>query len=501
MKFNEVFKPYQSNRFYRKKKEEFLGEGITHIEDAEVKEFINTVANLSKMIVSEKLDGANMVFGLDDKGKFYSGRGGHKGGGERFRRPSDWVNAMGGKNAFAPNGFASAHQALNRFKKNIEATLQPGETVEAEILFGTIPNAVAYDGKNYIALLRMVNGPVKRLKEMEKAFKGKKTVVLSNLLTTGDGITIKRQTQKVEWNFTTTSFIDSFNLKKVNVQEQLSKLNAFIRLPAKGFPEFNNCEVLTIPLTMVPKEKRAAFKKLREKVEDQVQTKFKLPIKEELLNQLVRKLGPKLGAKADDGGWIEGVVILDPATKRQLKIVDKDVFTAINNFNWEIRAAVGAKAKGANQLNVSTMGKYTQGLGKIFGIPNLFITAQSGRILKKLGGKNAEQTLERLVGSLPKGQDLSTYKGPLDKLTDQTIKALDKMLNKYRKERDTRALKIDSGPIKKTVGFNEDIDKRTLQVFAESRAELMRLKETAKTAKSTGEVLAVLLHNKLRNLK
>lgn len=476
----------------------FFNEGITHIEDAEVQEFIHTVENLANMIVSEKLDGANLTMGLDEKGKFFTGRGAHKGGGERFRKASDWVSAMGGATAFAPNGFASAHQALQRFEKVFQKILKPGEMVESEVLFGTIPNAVAYDGKNWVAFLRMVEGPPARIKELETAFKGKKTVVKSKLLTTSDGINIKREDHPVEWNFTSTSFIDSHSLEKVNVQVQLAKLKIFIKAPAKGFPEFNNCEVMTIPLTMVPKEKRDAFKALREKVRKETKEKFQLPIKEELLNQFVRKLGPKLGKTADEGGWIEGVVILDPNTKKQLKIVDKDVFTKVNEFNWQVRAAIGAKAKGANQLDVSLMGKYTQDLGKVFAIPNLFITAQSGRILKKLGGKSAEDTLERLVGQLPKGQEYSAYKGALESLVKKTVKDLDDSLKKYNQTRNKQKLVVDKGPVKKTFDFNEDIHERTLQVFAESRADLISVLEISKRASSPAEVLAFLLRNKLR---
>ncbi len=110
---------------------------------------------------------------------------------------------------------------------------------------------------------------------------------------------------------------------------------------------------------------------------------------------MVRKLGPKLGRSAEEGGWIEGVVILDPKTKRQLKIVDKDMFTAVNNFIWEVRSAVAAKAAGAKQLNVSVVGKYTQALGEILGIPNLFIPTQTSRILKKQDGRDSEEALSR----------------------------------------------------------------------------------------------------------
>jgi len=500
MKLDEVLSPHKSRTDYDKNREKKRGGGIAHIEDAEVQQFINTIENLSHMIVSEKLDGANMIIGLDEEGKFYTGRANHKGGGERFRTPKDWINAFG-STSFAPNGFSSAHQALNRYKAIIENILQPKEIIEAEILYGTIPNAVAYDGKNYIAFLRVVEGPEERIAELESAFKGKKTVVFSDLLTTNkEAIVIERQKQNVEWNFTSTQFIDKFDLEKVKVEEQLSKLKTFINLPAKGFSDFTNCEILSVPLTIVPRRKRERFKEAREKVGNQIMTEFKLPIKEELLNQLVRKLGPKLGRSAEEGGWIEGVVILDPKTKRQLKIVDKDMFTTVNNFIWEVRSAVAAKAAGAKQLNVSVVGKYTQALGEIFGIPNLFIPAQTSRILKKLDSKDSEEALSRLVGSLPKGQDLNTYEADLLNLVSETTKELDVMLKWYKQERDKMTLEVSSGPVKKTFSFNKEVDYRTLQVFAETRAEISKLGSTVENAESIGEVLAVLLHNRLRTL-
>jgi hypothetical protein len=501
MKLTEVLSSNSQSSIFKKRKETLLGEGITHIEDADVEEFIHTVENLAKMIVSEKLDGANMTCGLNDKGKLFTGRGAHKGGAhEEFYSPKDWVGAMGGAKAFAPNGFASAHQALKDQEKIIQGVMKPGEMAECEVLFGTIPNAVAYDGKNWIAFLRMVEGPPERIKELESALRGKRTVVNSTLLTTSDGVSIKRESHPVEWNFTSTAFIDSNSLERVNVQAQLSKLKAYIRAPAPGFPEFSNAEVMSMPLTAIPKEQRDKFKKVKEEVRQKTKEDFQLPIKEELLNQFVRQLGPKLGKAAEEGGWIEGVVILDPQTKRQLKIVDKDVFTAVNEFNWQIRAAVGAKAKGANQLDVSIMGEFTQSLGKVFGIPNLFITAQTGRILKKLGGKGPEGTLANLIATLPKGQELSTYQSGILRAGQETIKKLDNSLKKYEQSRNKMKLDIDKGPVKKSFEVNEDIHKRTLQVYAESRAEVQDMMETTKRASSVGEVLAFLLRSKLRKV-
>jgi len=498
MKLNEVLNPVRKSQEYSIRKEDILSEGITHIEDASMEEFLHTVENLAKMTVTEKLDGANMWFGINDNGEFYTARGSHKGGGEEFKSPGDWQTVFGGKNAFAANGFGSAHQALSKVQGKIKEVLQPGEAVEVEILYGTTPNAVAYDGKNYIAMLRVVEGPPSRIKELDALIKGKKAVVNSSLITTTDGVEIKRQKVPVEWTFTSTQFIESHHLENVNVQTEISKLKAYLKTPAKSFPQYNNLEVLSLPLTAIPKESRSRFKEIKAMVHDHVMEKYKLPIKEKLLDQFVRKLGPKLGKSAEEGGWIEGVVILDPNTKRQLKIVDKDVFTTVNSFNWQVRAAVSAKVAGAKQLNVSLMGDYFQKLGKIFGVPNLFIAAQQGRILKKLGGKNAEETLSHLVTSLPEGGDLSKYKGRLSTLMRNKVKEIDKMLNKYKDDRDKLILHVNKGDSNKKFNYDKDIDERTLQVFAEMRADIIKANEVVKRAHSTAEILAVLLHNRLR---
>ena len=501
MKLSEVLRnPIERDERITARRHSILGEGITHIEDASVEEVVQTIEDMATMIVSEKLDGANMWFGVDEKGKLYTARGGAKSETGRIRKPSGWFAALGGSNSFAGNGFASAHQALFSKRKEVEAILESGEIVEVEVLFGTTPNAVAYDGKNYMAFLRVVEGPHERIKQLQTALEGKKVVVNSDLNTTTDGIKIAKEKHAVEWNFSSVAFIDSFKLKKINVKQELDKLKAYIRMPADGFPEFNNCEMLTLPVTMVPKARRDAFKKARKKVEKKTLEGFKLPIKEKLLDQFVRKLGPKLGKSAEEGGWIEGVVILDPRTQRLLKIVDKDMFTTVNQFNWETRAAISANVAGSNQLNPSLMGRYFIGLGKIFGIPNLFIPAQTGRILKKLGGKSSKDTLQRLKAELPKGQEVAKYKAPVVRLASKSIKDLDKMLKDYKRDRDKKKLEVQAGTIKKTFVIDEDINERTLSTFAGVRARLVTEIEDLKRAQSLGELLAVMLHNKLRKV-
>jgi hypothetical protein len=57
MKLNEILKSVSSIDEYYQNKKFNLKEGIQHIEDAEMKEFLHTVENLANMTVTEKLDG------------------------------------------------------------------------------------------------------------------------------------------------------------------------------------------------------------------------------------------------------------------------------------------------------------------------------------------------------------------------------------------------------------------------------------------------------------
>jgi len=170
-----------------------LNEGIEHIEALPNNEFIKAIETLSNFIVSEKLDGANLIFGFDSKGKFYTSR--EAKGGERKYTIGDYENRA------ANNGFKGAHQALQAIKPELKQVVDNGEAVEVEVLYGRQPNAIVY-GSNYIAFLRILPGDKKQVPDQSKVkqlgdiLKGKKVAVSVQVITTDDGVEIKQQTIK-----------------------------------------------------------------------------------------------------------------------------------------------------------------------------------------------------------------------------------------------------------------------------------------------------------------
>jgi hypothetical protein len=77
-----------------------------------------------------------------------------------------------------------------------------------------------------------------------------------------------------------------------------------------------------------------------------------MPIKDYLLNTLVRKVKPFLQThdlKPDEDVGVEGVVLRDNKTGEMTKIVDKDVFTAINKFNNSVRGNVSGLVRTDDQ--------------------------------------------------------------------------------------------------------------------------------------------------------
>ena len=100
-----------------------LHEGIVHLEDLDLQAFIAAVKNISKMHASEKLDGAQLWTGLDEKGQLFTSREGKRSRSERFYNEKDYPYFA------AYNGFRSAHAALKAKEAEIKTVLRPGDIV------------------------------------------------------------------------------------------------------------------------------------------------------------------------------------------------------------------------------------------------------------------------------------------------------------------------------------------------------------------------------------
>lgn len=204
-----------------------LQEGITHIEDLPPEDFVKAVRNMSKMIATEKLDGANLIFGFNSEGKFYTSREA-KGGSDRFFSTDNYTTRA------ADNGFKSAHAALQKVSPKLKKVIDAGEAVEVEVLFGRQPNAIVY-GANYIAFLRMIPGDSgempdqNKIKQLHSELQGDEVTVSVPVTTTDDGLKLKTEPTKFQWKFTSVSYVESHQFAEVDVQDELAKFEQWIK--------------------------------------------------------------------------------------------------------------------------------------------------------------------------------------------------------------------------------------------------------------------------------
>lgn len=457
-----------------------LTEGIEHIEDLPPEEFIQAVRNLSSMIATEKLDGSNLVFGFDIKGKFYTSRE-SKGGSNKIYNIEDYTNRA------ADNGFKSAHAALKQIAPKLKTIVKSGEAVEVEVLFGRQPNAIVY-GANYIAFLRMIPGDngeapnQSKIKQLHKELGGEQSTIEVPITTTEDGINIKTVPTKLTWKFTSVSFIDQHHFDKVDVSQELTTFENWLKTnPPSSF-----------------KTKKAFLDATRQ---------FKLPIKEKFLNSVVRSLKPALrdtDVESSEDIGIEGVVLLDPNTGKQTKIVDKSVFTLINQFNYAIRNQI--KGRGVNISNWADLftvfdasinpNPHTSSLyddmltriNEVVGIPGLEKYMGITRTLKKFNSP------EEFVKNW-KIQNMDRAKPEIAGAIQEGIRDLNKARDQFTKEWKKYRLKLNSG---REIYYTEEIKNRTLMVFAETLQELQGLLRDVQNAQTLADLAVAIFGKQLK---
>ena len=479
-----------------------LTEGIDHIEALPPEKFISVVKNINKFIASEKLDGANLIFGFENDGRFYTSREAKRGG--RMYDTADYDNSP------ASNGFKSAHAALESVKAELKAVMDDGEAAECEVLFGRQPNAIVY-GTSYIAFLRMVPGdngkaPQQNLiKELADELRGKKVTVTTPIVTSNDGIELTTEMQDFVWKFVSTTFIDSKAFKDIDLSEELEKFKKFLKQPNNvGGMNLTNSQLMGIKLTSVPKDIRPEVKEERDRLIKIAEERYKLGIKEQLLDRIVRKLDPALRdveiSPHEDTG-IEGLVFLDPDTLEQFKIVDKDVFTIINQFNFAIRNQVKSTSRGRMVFDKASLGRdldifneLLEKLAKTVGNEGLSHYTALSREIKKYKGETKEETLKNFVQSF-RNKDFNTVKQQTINHIETAIDELTESLNQYKSEWQDYELELKTG---KTIKYSEEVHNRTLLVFAETRRELNDMLKNVKQADNLGDI-AVALYGKMLN--
>lgn len=454
----------------------FLAEGndlsIPHVEDLDVEEFVSSLKKLKELEAVQKLDGANLRMGLDSSGKFYTSR--EQKGGKRFYSQSDFpVNS-------AYDGFRAAHEALKKVEPQLKQVLKPGDAVNMEVLYGPQPNTVLYgkDGVNYVAFLEMLRGddPTQpldqtKVKRLRKLLRDQVVHVKTDFSDSTDGSSITRAPKISDWKFTGSDSVDPSDVDEVDVGPTLKKLEKFLSRSneaASGLGlDLTNFEVL--------KDKNHKLSSERAALNQTVLDDYKLPIKQALLKLAAGQQPSLRGNVGGDGVYdgIEGIIFTDPETRKKFKVVDRDIFTKINKFNYQVRKGISSRAVSTDpDLPLETRGGII-GQAKLralrmFGLENAELPSQTKKVLEKLKGSTRAETVKNLVTTLHE-LNVPALRKKLQAIYISALDDLEDDLDKFKQHADEYELELDNG---KKVKYTPEIKRRTLMSFAEARNDI-----------------------------
>jgi hypothetical protein len=475
--------------------------GITHIEDLPIEAFLRLVKNIHKLHAVQKLDGANLQLGLDLKGKLYTSR--EPKGGDRYYKIGDYPSTS------TYDGFRAAHRALEQVNDAITAVMKPGQAIGVEVIFGEQPNTVIYgkDNKSWLAFLEPMVGddPTIELawdlsKKLCEAI-GTKTVTTNlQFSDTTDGTTIVTAPRNVTWGFTRSDVVPEKAILKVNVQPEIAKLEKFLER-ANGEAhdlgyDVTNYEVL--------KGKEAKLRDIKKSLTEQVRTDYLLPIKQKLMG-LVKSVPVSLrspDAKKQPFSDIEGIIFADRKTGEKFKVVDRDDFTAVNKFNYQVRDRIRSqpltgKAEASLEDKGGIVGDAKLRCIKLFGIDGAEIPIQAKRALEPYLSKTSAATIKNIVDAL----DAVNYNSIRRKMTAIWMSALsdlDDALDEFKSTVDKLELDLKDG---RKVKYTPEVRRRTLMVFAEANKICNKYLKELRASHDLGSLLEIFLGKTIDELQ
>lgn len=477
-----------------------LLEGITHIEDLPLRDFIRTVEEFQDKVVTEKLDGSNLWFGVDETG-FFTSREGKSKKTSRFYSVADYPLIA------AYNGFRAAHLALEQVKTTILSMLDPGDMVETEILFGRQPNTVIYgaEEKNYIVILRGIGTDPKKVDALADSLHKKKNIkITSTVISSSDGNKLDHTEETLTWDFTQVRPVDNSKIESQAATDKLSELKSFLKQKNESIPSYTNGDIAEIKLGSVPKEEREAMKTEREHVLSVIMTDYKIPIKEIFLSNFVRKVKPHLQTDKLEPGedvGVEGVVLSDKNTGDQVKIVDKDVFTAINTFNNFIRSNISGLVRTDDQdapieLRGGAFGQAKIRIAELLGVKELAVSSSAKKIITSFKGSSSEETAAKIANSL-NIESFQSFKTKISAILKNAVEEVDEILEKFKSEAGSYKLKLKTG---KEIGLSQEVMRRNLTAFAETKQDINQINQAVLRADDAPELVMALYGRTIQSL-
>lgn len=472
-----------------------LTESISDIDDLDIKTFISVLRRLPSMQATEKLDGQSLWVGVNESGNLFTSRASKNA--QRFTSADDYPYYA------SNNGPRSAHGALARKVRDITSILRSGEIVEIEVLYGRQPNAVTYglDNKNFISFRRGVEGTNDlKAEQLAGALENQEVSVKSIVVETTDGINLDRRLISQSFRFIGTQPVKNDLLKDVKLSKELNNLEKYLDKES-GINGLTNGELMSASLGSIDKETRPAAKEAKDKIISTVKSQHKAVIKRALIDGLVSKVKPSLSATdlaGDEDVGVEGIVLKDPETGELVKITDKQSFATINQFNYAVRNQLVGLVRTTDdaaplEARGGIVGQMKIRIADLLGHKDLALSREANQLFTNNKGETPTETLRNVAAILHGKDDYNGVKRKISAVISATLDEVASMLDKFNKYRNdaesTYRLKMPNG---KAIGLSNEVIKRTLVTFAETRRNLTELKEKIDDTKSFDQLVAAL---------
>jgi len=474
---------------------------IKHIEDLTPTAFVQTLRNINEYTISEKLDGAQFAFGVDLNGEVYTSREGKLG--ERFYDVSDFPDTA------SMNGFKSAHAAIVRAQDIIKRVLDKGEAIEIEVLFGRQPNAIVY-GDNRMVMLRHLLGDAKTIPATSKIellatmLRNVRLYVVTDMIRLDPDASLKFHTisETTTWRFNEVPTLQSGVIEQVPLYTLLDEFEEWLSQPSK-VESVTNEDVINVKLNCIPVANRKQHQIAREEARTVAKERFMLPIKNLLVTHVLQTQKPTfqtVDIEPHEDIGIEGVVLRHNVSGDMVKIVDKQTFTIINQFNHSVRNLIKNTVRNRETFGIKNRFEGDIHNKMLSNIAQHFRNEKLGHIMTirqaimKHKGDSEQDTLNNIVANIDISFD-DAKQQVFSALADAIVHLRYLRLN-YNDLWQMLNHTLENGV---TIRHTEEIYIRTNESFANYHAFLMQLvTRISKEADTIQDILGILYEKQLK---
>ena len=430
---------------------------LQHFESLTTNDIIAFLENISNYYVTEKLDGSNLWFGIDECG-FYTSREGKSG--RRIYDVCDYPIE------FKTSYMRIAHVALLEALPVLEENgLSEGDCIEVEVLHGNIPNTVKYnEGITRIIFLRSVSGSANVCDLKNGIMDSVVNITIPVISTDKLDMLCEEVNEPVIIDCIPEKSCESIISKSDdwdNLIKHKDTMVSYLNNTSEIVDKFTNGEILNMKLNAKPADMRGhawsdlkTYVKMERSAVKRIVDEHKYVLKEMLSKIFLHDVTSAFGPSVERGGWIEGVVITNVDSGCSFKVVNKDKFTIVNAFNHHYRNLVSKNVLSANHTGVSIMGDLSINLSSSIGFPKLG-TIHRNSFIKKNSVTDICDHLDSINQEYDEiAAQWNWY------ITEASVK-LTSLYNEYISVRSDLALSVGG----QTYTYCESIHTRTMQAF------------------------------------